>query len=80
MLKNINKDQGNFLETPLINKIDQYEQTDEYKENVKKFMQVDKMRIEPKTIFANERTYTKWLHFGILIVTAGFIGWKYDNN
>ena len=31
------------------------------------------MRVEPKTCFANERTFLSWLHMAVLI---GSIGWE----
>jgi len=54
--------------------------SDEHPEELTPFMQIDKMRIEPKTIFANERTLVKWLHMGVLISMIGFLAWKYSNN
>jgi len=53
--------------------------SDENPQELLPFMQIDKMRIEPKTIFANERTLVKWLHMGVLISMIGFLAWKYSN-
>lgn len=66
------------IEIPLINKIKDCNQDEQYNAMVSSQMQVDKMRLEPKTIFANERTYVKWLHFGLLIVMAGFLAWDFS--
>jgi len=77
------------LDQPLLTKIEndsnkinfiEINKKEDNKKRVEAVIQRNKVRLEPKTIFANERTYVKWMHVGITIISMGIFAYKFNHS